>query len=86
MKQTEFLQCISCIAIHCNVSVTSWIRSKKRNEKVGGVPLSLHQIGMAVDLVWDTEEDKVNAQNWCTRLGLTCLDEGDHLHVQPGRG
>jgi len=84
MKQSEFLQHISCIAIHCGVSVTSWIRSKKRNEKVGGVPFSLHQVGLAVDLAWDTEEDREKAKYWCKRLGLSCLDEGDHLHVQPG--
>ena len=60
------------------MAVTSWWRSFWHNAEVGGVKASLHQIGLAWDVVPVSNENiaKLNA------MGLTVIDEGDHLHAQ----
>ena len=60
------------------MTVTSWWRSFWHNAEVGGVKTSLHQLGLAFDVVPVTEENvqKLNA------LGLTVINEGNHLHAQ----
>jgi hypothetical protein len=61
-------------------TLTSWYRDEARNAAVGGVPRSLHLVGLAIDYVprrgeWSADSAALKA------AGLRVLNEGDHLHV-----
>jgi uncharacterized protein YcbK (DUF882 family) len=60
------------------MQVTSWWRSFWHNAEIGGVKASLHQIGLAWDVipVTDGNAEKLSA------MGLHVINEGDHLHAQ----
>lgn len=60
------------------MTVTSWWRSFWHNAEVGGVKTSLHQLGLAWDILPVTQAniETLNA------LGLTVINEQDHLHAQ----
>lgn len=62
-------------------SVTSWWRTVKRNQEVGGVPNSKHLSGLAIDLVLDNPSDNQAFIQAAQGLGLFVLDEGDHIHI-----
>jgi hypothetical protein len=62
------------------VSITSWWRSPWRNYELGGSPLSLHQIGLAWDLV--PASAFTQAEIIKTGLPLKLVNEGDHIHAQ----
>jgi len=65
------------------VSMTSSLRSPARNAKVGGHVDSLHQLGLAVDLVYDLEAPALElAQQRASRLGCRLIRESDHDHFQ----
>lgn len=80
---------VACFAFLINTlvriypaSVTSWFRTEQRNIMKDGQPDSLHQIGLAVDLVFQRQSDAAPFIHAARRLGLQCVDEGDHLHVE----
>ena len=59
--------------------ITSWWRNPWKNERVGGVLNSRHQLGLAFDVV-PASRSTVEALN---RIGFKkVLDEGDHIHVE----
>lgn len=63
-------------------SVTSWIRTEKRNHMVGGVETSKHLTGQAVDIVLD---DWADLDKLLKLLDKTCLFIGIqqyHLHIE----
>lgn len=62
------------------MSVTSWWRSPWHNAEVGGVKASLHLLGLAWDVVPVTDGNAAKL----AALGLTVINEGDHLHSQIG--
>lgn len=62
-------------------SVTSWWRTEKRNNEVGGLPKSLHIKGLAIDVVLDSTVDKASFDRDANEIGLYVYDEGDHLHL-----
>lgn len=62
-------------------SVTSWWRTEKRNNAVGGLPKSLHIKGLAVDIVLDSTANKAEFEKDANEIGLYVYDEGDHLHL-----
>lgn len=67
----------------CNipgVTVTSWWRSPFRNYELGGSPFSLHQLGLAWDLVPGSA--LTQAELFKTGLPMKIVPEGDHIHVQ----
>jgi uncharacterized protein YcbK (DUF882 family) len=68
--------------MECEGTVTSWIRSRDRNAKVGGHPNSYHQCGLAVDVVIEDEDLKSRFKRRMWKFGFGVLDEGDHVHVQ----
>lgn len=82
MDALQFLSLIMSLRARFGLSVTSWLRSPIHNTAVGGVLGSLHTYGLAVDVVLDLGENGTMFINACTRLGLHCLDAGDHFHVQ----
>jgi hypothetical protein len=79
----EFAERIAFVGILTGFSVTSWGRSLKHNQAVGGVEDSFHPLWLAVDGNLDDRADLPRLKAWCTRCGLTVINEGDHLHVQP---
>ena len=82
MSPGEFLDLVSLVVLSSEGTVTSWIRSRGRNDEVGGHPRSLHLVGMAVDVVFENDAEKKRAAVVADRLGLRVIDEGDHLHLQ----
>lgn len=63
-------------------SVTSWIRSKEHNRKIGGDPRTFHLSGMAADVVLDSPSGNSSFIRDARLLGLQAIDEGDHIHVE----
>lgn len=82
MGITEFTNLVALVLLFAEGSVVSWMRSRKRNRDVGGVDYSLHLVGLAVDVEFDTDDDKVRGIHMAERLGLLAIDEGDHVHIQ----
>lgn len=62
------------------VTITSWWRFPWHNTEVGGKAFSLHQIGLAWDLV--PGDAVTQAEVIKTGLPAKLVPEGDHLHVQ----
>lgn len=60
------------------LTVTSWWRSPWHNKEVGGVANSLHMVGLAWDIIPASAEN----YSFLKSLGLTVIDEADHLHAQ----
>lgn len=58
-------------------TITSWWRTPEHNRNVGGVPNSLHLIGWAWDVVPVTRENELRLAS----MGLTTINEGDHIHA-----
>jgi hypothetical protein len=77
---------IRLLAVLFPLSVTSWLRSRKHNAAVGGVPNSQHLAGLAVDVVLDDPNQNGGFLLWAERQHLQVIIEGDHLHVQEPRG
>lgn len=81
MTASKFLELILLTCMKHKCSVSSWIRTEKHNEKVGGSSNSQHLLGLAVDLVPDdTDWDPIVID--LLRLGLKAIKEKDHIHVQ----
>ena len=65
-------------------SVTSWGRSDKRNQSVGGIPNGPHTWWLGADIVYDDAVPNILAlQSEATRLGLKVIREPGHDHIQP---
>jgi len=60
------------------MTVTSWWRSLWKNTAVGGVENSLHMVGLAWDVIPPSAENFLKLK----AMGLTVIDEKDHLHAQ----
>jgi hypothetical protein len=65
-------------------SVTSWGRTAQRNARpeIAGKPNSRHLLWLAVDVVLDDPAKEADFMTEARRLGLGCLNERDHIHVQ----
>lgn len=68
------------LLMYHGLTVTSWWRSFWHNAEVGGMKTSLHQLGLAFDVLPVTKE----TENTLRGLGLNILNEGDHIHAQIG--
>ena len=82
LDQTEFCNKALLLCMKYSASVTSWVRTPKRNAAVGGHPKSAHQLALGMDLVPDDLEDLSSMQKDAKRLGLWALSESNHLHIQ----
>ena len=80
--RATFLEHVFRIIKVNNGSITSWIRSPAHNAQVGGLPQSLHTIGLAVDAVFDHPNDTLAAMISARTAGLHWLKEPNHLHIQ----
>lgn len=68
------------------IRARSWLRTDTKSlelfELGKGVGLrSLHNLGLAMDLVGTTRQVNAFRQGWLA-LGLDAVPEGDHLHVE----
>jgi uncharacterized protein YcbK (DUF882 family) len=78
----SFIDKIITLSIRYDLSVTSWIRSKKHNKEVGGDDNSRHLLALAVDVKLDDPKQIQSFKADAHRMDLIVVDEGDHLHVQ----
>lgn len=78
----DFFLIVMSLSSRYRFSVTSWGRSVARNQAVGGHPDSMHLYFCAVDVVLDQDEDPIGFCAAARRLGLVCLNEPGHLHLQ----
>jgi len=79
----EFSALLDKLYQNCAVSEVSGRRTEKRNKAVGGDEHSLHLVSLARDVVPDDDAEKKKCIYWCKRLDIVCVDEEDHLHLQP---
>lgn len=81
----EFVDRVLSLCALFDCSVTSWARTERHNEYVRGKMTSKHRIAvgaMGADLLPDDMSTKPALVLAARRLGLSVLDEGDHVHVQ----
>lgn len=78
----KFVQAMENLRAHYVFSVTSWYRSAKHNEKVGGRPTSKHLSGLAADCVLDNPKLVGEFIGAARMQNLFASDEKDHVHVQ----
>lgn len=78
----EFLLKIVTLAVKYEFSVTSWLRTEKRNKLVGGVDSTYHLFGLAVDIVLDNVLERPDFIKDAEKLGLKVVLESDHIHIQ----
>ena len=82
MSVPDFLKRVGVIRLTVPFSVSSWIRTPKHNDAVGGKPKSKHLSGEALDAVLDDHKRANELISLCKKAELVCADEGDHVHIQ----
>lgn len=83
MTFPAFCDAVRTYCTMTGASVTSWGRTPKHNQAVGGVAFSAHQVWLGLDVVYDAPVEEGVRKVWAGRLGLRLVIEGDHDHVQP---
>jgi hypothetical protein len=83
---TDFLVRLRMYCAEARASVTSYGRTVKHNEAVGGVATSLHLRWLAADVVYDEPVEMARCQALAALHGLQVLREADHDHVSPAGG
>lgn len=79
----EFCERVAGVCLLVDGSVTSWGRSRKRNEDVGGVANSWHLQFLGADVVLDDTANESLLFWAARRLGLQVVKEEDHYHLEP---
>jgi hypothetical protein len=64
-------------------SVSSWGRTGKHNDDVGGVRGSFHLLWVGCDVVLDKMVKNEGFEADARRFGLRAILEKDHYHLQP---
>lgn len=83
MTPGQFFDSLVGVAVLTGASLSSQLRSKFRNERVGGVTNSRHLIGYAVDAMdFSSPESKGEFIDFTRAMGYQVVDEGDHVHVE----
>jgi len=83
MNPIEFATRCIIICLKYEASVSSWGRTPKRNQFVGGVPGSYHLLWLGIDCILDDQKKSLEFEKDCATLGIQALYEGDHYHLQP---
>ena len=80
----DFAQKIAQLQAITPFSVTSWWRSRQRNQDKGGHVDSLHLIGLAVDVILDDWSELNTLTHYIKRIGLSYkpYSGNTHLHIQ----
>ena len=67
------------------IRASSWLRTSAKqrelNELGRGVPRSLHERGLAMDLIGQPAQVSAMRSAWLA-YGLDAVDEVDHLHIE----
>ena len=79
----DFVDAILTLNTQFDFSVTSWIRTSRRNREVGGNAESYHLCGLGIDCILDVPTSKESLIRRARKLGLDAVDEGDHVHLEP---
>jgi hypothetical protein len=87
MTYGAFMEEVLAVCIKLNCSMTSGMRTEKRNLIVGGMGTSKHIIndareGWGQDVVPDDRNMNSIVVVEAHRRGLGALDEGNHVHLQ----
>lgn len=82
VERENFATRVLYLSLAHNGSETSGVRSTRRNAAKNGNPNSLHLLGLAQDVVFDTPADQVLALDTAIKLGLYFKVESDHVHFQ----
>lgn len=82
MTPSEFHNALMSYCSWANCSITSWYRTPKRNERVGGHPNSRHLVWLGADVAYDEPIPPLTRRKMATTLGLKLVIEGDHDHIQ----
>ncbi len=82
MSPIDFIWKVLLLCYKWDGSVSSWIRTRKHNQAVGGVVNSYHQIGLGCDVVLDSPGGDLEFQADCAAMGIKAIWEGDHWHLQ----
>ena len=83
MSPSEFHNIVRPIAMRYGASVTSGLRSKKRNKMVGGKDNSRHLLDLAADYAIDNPADKKDFMEECERQGLVAIESNNNaVHIQ----
>jgi len=84
LTSIEFQQKMSMLRAKYRMSTTSGFRTVAHNKKVGGHPESFHMLGLAEDVVMDSNFvfNLNDLYSDCTKLGLQMIYEGDHYHIE----
>jgi hypothetical protein len=80
-----YIDFASALLAYCQTlggSVTRWISTERHNLAVGGDARSLHLIGLAADIVYDSPPPIERARGVAEQLGLYVYREGDHDHLR----
>ena len=83
MDSIEFATRCLLVCLRWRASVTSWGRTVKRNEIVGGHPNTLHLLWIGMDVVLDVMEKNVEFEKDCAKFKIVALYEKEHYHLQP---
>lgn len=84
MDITTFNLHIQALCVLYNGSVISGVRSRQRNTILGGHLYSLHLVGLASDVVFDTKRYRSLALRRARHMGLHHKLKGDlTAHFQP---
>jgi uncharacterized protein YcbK (DUF882 family) len=84
MKRERFWDLVCSLCDEFDGSITSGLRSERRNANVGGAKNSRHLRGFAADVVLDDWSKKAQFTKTARELGLRVIDEvatRHHLHV-----
>lgn len=86
MNPSQFTDLMLALRAAVPYSVTSFGRTIRRNQTVGGKEHSKHLVWQAMDIVLDDDSDRQDLYYWLDKWKekglITYLEEGDHVHVQ----
>lgn len=83
MDPFTFISIVAAICAKHRGSVSSWGRTPKRNEEVGGHPKSYHMIWMGADVILDVMLKNQEFEEDCEKFKILAVFEKDHYHLQP---
>ncbi len=83
MNPMDFIERVLILCSKHRGSITSWGRTPKHNEDVGGVPNSYHMVYLGCDVVLDVMIKNILFENDAHYFKLKPILEGDHYHLQP---
>lgn len=79
----EFWVGVTALCHLFDARITSGPRSIDWNAKVGGLPTSMHLVGLGADMAGVHPDQFPAVKTMAQRIGILALDESYHIHLQP---